>query len=96
MIRRETDMANYQKNKKYSAVQYWHYVFTPLLLFAVIFGLFLLFHTPDSQTDTYKHMISRSNALIPTGVLNSGSAPSIGLDVILKNIQSLGLRPTSA
>jgi hypothetical protein len=63
-----------------------------MLLFAVIFGLFMLFQAPDSQTTSYKQVLSRADALISeTGATTSDS----GLSSILQNLQSLGIKPTA-
>jgi hypothetical protein len=63
-----------------------------MLLFAVIFGLFMLFQAPDSQITSYKQVVSRADALISeTGATTSDS----GLSSILQNLQSLGIKPTA-
>jgi hypothetical protein len=63
-----------------------------MLLFAVIFGLFMLFQAPDSQITSYKQVLSRADALLSdTGATTSDS----GLSSILQNLQSLGIKPTA-
>lgn len=63
-----------------------------MLLFAVIFGLFMLFQAPDSQITSYKQVLSRADALISeTGATTSDS----GLSSILQNLQSLGIKPSA-
>lgn len=85
-------MSNRPNGTKYSTVRYWRYIFTPMLLFAVIFGLFMLFQAPDSQISSYKQVLSRADALISeTGATTSDS----GLSSILQNLQSLGIKPTA-
>jgi hypothetical protein len=50
--------------KKYSNVQYWRFVFTPLLLGSIILGLFLLFSSSDTQTTDFGSVIKRTNSLL--------------------------------
>lgn len=64
-----------------------------MLLFAVIFGLFMLFQAPDSQITSYTQVLSRADALIKeTGATTPDSG---GLSSILQNLQSLGIKPTA-
>jgi hypothetical protein len=44
--------------KKYSEVNYWRYVFTPLLILLIVAGLYLLFTLPDAHTLDYSQVLS--------------------------------------
>jgi hypothetical protein len=80
------------KEPRYSTVRYWRYVFTPLLLFGLFVGLYLLFQTPDAQTASYANMVSKTNSLVATGTVSS---TAMGLSGILSNLQNLGLNPSA-
>jgi len=63
-----------------------------MLLFAVIFGLFMLFQAPDSQISSYTQVLSRADALIKE---TGATTPDSGLTSILQNLQSLGIKSTA-
>lgn len=66
-------MAN-QGTKRFSLQRYWTYVFTPLLLLTMIFGLFILY-----TTDT-------ASAVRKVGL---DSVPSVGLGGLLQTLRNV-------
>lgn len=49
--------------RKYNQQRYWRYIFTPMILAIVAFGLYILFTMPDTQSLSYSQVTSRINAL---------------------------------
>ncbi len=50
--------------KKYSAVRYWRFIFVPLLLVTIFFGIFLLFQSPDTQMSDFGSVIQKTNSVL--------------------------------
>ena len=90
-------MANTKESKRLSTVRYWRYVFTPLLLLVVVFGLYLLFTMPDTQTVDYKRAVSKAEELITSSAMGASvaipSAPRLSLDpsAIVESLRSMRL-----
>lgn len=61
--------------RKYNQQRYWRYVFTPMLLVIIAFGLYILFTMPDTQSLSYTQVTSRINSL-RKGVSNSNTSSS--------------------
>jgi hypothetical protein len=59
--------------RKYNQQRYWRYVFTPLLLVIIAFGLYILFTMPDTQSLSYTQVTSRINSL-RKGASNTASS----------------------
>lgn len=49
---------------KYSNVRYWRFVFLPLLLITLFFGIFILFTSPDTQVSDFGSVIQRTNSML--------------------------------
>jgi hypothetical protein len=82
-----------ENQKGFSAVRYWRYIFTPLLLVTLLFGLFMLFTAPDAQTAPFKTLLQRTDVSLGS----SASAPSaslLGMN-ILQSIQRLQADPSA-
>ena len=92
-------MANTKESKRLSNVRYWRYIFTPLLLLVVVFGLYLLFTMPDTQTVDYRRAYSKAEELITSSAMGgpaasaAPSAPNLRLDpsAIVESIRSMRL-----
>ena len=74
--------------KRYSTVRYWRYIFTPILLMGILFGLFILFTASDAQTAAYNTLTKRTNVSLgqPASVLSMN---------ILQGLQRLGPDPSA-
>lgn len=75
--------------KRFSIVRYWRYIFTPILLITVIFGLYMLFTASDAQTAAYTTLVKRTNVS-----LGGPTAPVMSMG-ILQNLQRLGPNPSA-
>jgi hypothetical protein len=51
-------------NKKYSNVMYWRYIFVPLVILCLIFGLYILFTYPEEQAANYSSVVSFTDRFI--------------------------------
>ena len=49
--------------RKYSQQRYWRYVFTPMILLIVAFGIYILFTMPDTQSLTAQQIAKRIGSL---------------------------------
>jgi hypothetical protein len=72
--------------KKISNVRYWRYVFTPLLLITIAFGLFMLFASSDTQVADYSSLMKKTNAF-----LSESTASSKNTETILQGLTKLSL-----
>lgn len=63
--------SNPEAPRKFSQQKYWRYVFTPLLLFLIGFGIYILFNMPDTQTLNFKGV---QTSLQKLGILNSAAS----------------------
>lgn len=64
------------QQKKYSALRYWRFIFTPLLLITVIIGLFMLFTSSDTQVNDFSSVVKKTNSLLSnTASVMNASAP---------------------
>jgi hypothetical protein len=68
--------------RKYSQQRYWRFVFTPLILALIGFGLYILFTMPDTQS------ISLDDVKQQLGKIRTGNANSFS------NVSSVGSRNT--
>jgi hypothetical protein len=48
----------------YSQVYYWNYVFTPILVFLVLFSLYYLFTLSDAQAIDYNQLRQQAKVMI--------------------------------
>lgn len=73
-----------QPSKKYTAVRYWRYVFTPLFLAVALFGIFIVFTASPTQLMNSATLGKQVAALssvpaAPSAPLNIGRMLSTGL-----------------
>lgn len=68
-----SSMIGSEKPKRYSSIRYWRYIFTPFLLFTVLFGLYMLFTMSDAQSASYDNLLKVTSAsvLTPAGPFGS-------------------------
>jgi hypothetical protein len=65
--------SNPEAPRTFSQQKYWRYVFTPLLLFLIGFGIYILFNMPDTQTLNFRGV---QTSLQKLGILNAASSGS--------------------
>lgn len=51
-------------NKKYSNVMYWRFIFVPLIIICLIFGLYILFTYSEEQAANYSSVVSFTDRFI--------------------------------
>lgn len=88
-------MATAQNQKRLSNVRYWRYVFTPLLLLVVVFGLYLLFTMPDTQTTDYRRAMAKAEELITSSAMGAPVAIAIPSAPASNALNSLRLNPSA-
>ena len=59
--------------RKYNQQRYWRYIFTPMILIIIAFGIYILFTMPDTQSLSTSQVASRVNALRKAGNTNAFS-----------------------
>jgi hypothetical protein len=57
--------------RKYNQQRYWRYVFTPMILIIIAFGIYILFTMPDTQSLSTSQVTSRIAALRKSGNANN-------------------------
>ena len=63
--------------RKYNQQRYWRFVFTPLILCIVAFGIYILFTMPDTQSLSTSQVASRISALGKGGT-NANAFSNVG------------------
>jgi len=57
--------------RKYNQQRYWRYVFTPMILIIIAFGIYILFTMPDTQSLSTSQVASRINLMRKAGNANN-------------------------
>lgn len=70
-------MNKYQPEKRYSTANYWWFVFTPMLLFLLLFALYMVFTTSDAQIANYSNLKKTSYNLIGSFIESIPTAPVV-------------------
>lgn len=65
--------------RKYNQQRYWRYVFTPLILIIVAFGIYIIFTMPDTQSLSIDQVTKRIGSLRKVASnVNSNNFSSVG------------------
>lgn len=71
-----------QPIKKYNAVRYWRYVFTPIFLVVALFGIYLVFTADPTQTMSAEQLARQISRL--------GAVPAATATAAMNVPQALG------
>ena len=64
--------------RKYNQQRYWRYVFTPLILIIVAFGIYIVFTMPDTQSLSMDQVTKRIASLRKTASNVNNNFSSVG------------------
>jgi hypothetical protein len=64
--------------RKYNQQRYWRYVFTPMILVIIAFGIYILFTMPDTQSLSTSQVANRINALRKVGNNANNAFSNVG------------------